>query len=138
MASSKGVGKGNGSGSRATRIKPGEVRNPRGRPKGATGAKADFRREMKRMEEIRTPDGATESINAWRLMIRRAMRESPKNARLFAHIVALANRYDTEDERHAMEHRRKLQRIKMEIAGTEDLTEEDYMLLFEKHGLFKD
>jgi hypothetical protein len=115
-----------------TRIKPGEVRNPKGRPKGATGRKADWEREMNRRVTV-TENGKEVQIPLRRYMYRSVILQAGKDPKLFELVMNQDYRYERED--NAAEARRKRVETLIETGLGEcfdDLTENDKIALLKR------
>lgn len=73
----------------ATRFKPGQSGNPKGRPRGAKGIKTLARQIMSEKVAVRTPQGE-KRISKIEALLHKGVEQALKgNARLFAHMVSL-------------------------------------------------
>ena len=129
--SDKPVGRGNGEGSKATQIKPGEKRS-KGRPKGATGRRSDWEREMRRKVTV-IEKGKELRISMRQLMYRGAIIKAAKDAKFFEQVRNQDDTFDTEARHEAY----RLKRINARILFGLDkhfeyLNEEDKIELYRK------
>jgi hypothetical protein len=116
-----------------TRIKPGEVRNPKGRPKGATGRKADWDREMKRLVTVTLENGKEVTMSMRRCLYRTAILQARKDPKYYELVMALDYRYERDDTA-AENKRRRVETLIQTGLGEcfDDLTESDKIALLKR------